>query len=117
MQTKDSQVGVEVGPVILWGIKQWAAAGEMKQLQHKRVVGDKDGGDCLAVKRAACGTVRGRMVEAGQAKLTPDVVLFVEGNKCGGELEAHETMLSAEKELNCPTRRGHAGKLRRDVYT
>ena len=54
----------------------------------------------LTTKGAACGSVRDHLVEAGLAKLVRDVVRCMEGNKCGGVLEANGALLKVEMELN-----------------
>ena len=66
----------------------------------QRCRGSADKNDRLTTKRAACGSVRDQLVEAGLAKLVRDVVWCMEGDKCVGILEANEALLPAEMELN-----------------
>ena len=69
-----------------------------KGTQKDRGISDKSNG--LAAKWTACGLLRDHVVETGLAKLVRDIVRFVEGDKCVGVLEANETLLKAEMELN-----------------
>ena len=68
--------------------------------------GSSDENDWLATKWSACGAVRDHLVETGLAELVGYVVRCVEGDKCVDVLEANETLLKAEKELNGGIRGG-----------
>ena len=56
--------------------------------------------DRLTKTRAACGSVRDHLLEAGLAKLVRDVVRRIDGDKCGDVLEASWALLKIEMELN-----------------
>ena len=62
-------------------------------LRYTAVLGKSDR---LTARGAACSSVGDHLVEAGLAKLARHVVRCVEGDNCGGVLEANEALLKAE---------------------
>ena len=54
------------------------------------------------------GTDGRQVVETRLAELLWDIVWFLKGDECGGVLEVNEAMFSAETEVNCGLKGGHA---------
>ena len=60
-----------------------------------------DEGGGLRTKEAMLGTDGRQVFETRLAEMVWDIVWIVEDDEENGVLEANETLLSAEKELNC----------------